>query len=165
MLALSSCSDKGTNPQDNPPKEFPIVINELMASNQKTIKSPSGDYSDWVELFNKADSAVSLSGLYLSDKISSTRKWIFPAGTIIEPKSYLLVWCDDDSLGAGLHATFKLSKEGEGVFLFDNVSNGNSLLDSTTFSEQDTDVSWGRLPNGSGSFVKLPNPTPGFKNE
>jgi hypothetical protein len=40
----------------------PLRINELMAKNHATIRSPTGAWSDWVELYNPLDHAVSLEG-------------------------------------------------------------------------------------------------------
>lgn len=164
-LQLSSCKDNSTSPNTPEKKNYPVVINELMASNELTIKDPQGKYEDWVELYNTSDVAVNLDTCYLSDKIDNPTKWRFPTGTIIEPKGYLMVWCDEDSLDAGLHADFKLAKEGEGVYLFTKEATGNVMLDSTSFGELDKDVSWGRLPNGTGSFKSFTTPTPGGENK
>jgi hypothetical protein len=63
-----------------------------------------------------------------------------------------------------LHANFKLSGEGEYIGLYDNGENANALIDAIEFGVQQTDVSYGRLPNGSGPFQFLV-PTPGSMNE
>jgi hypothetical protein len=48
-----------------------------------------------------------------------------------------------------LHANFKLSADGEGVFLYDN---NQFLLDSVTFGPQVQDKSLARIPNGTGNW-------------
>jgi hypothetical protein len=40
-----------------------------------------------------------------------------------------------------------------------------SIVDSTTFGAQQTNVSMARIPNGTGPFVEDTTPTPGVNNE
>ena len=144
-----------------------VVINELMADNDTTIADPQGDYDDWLELYNLTDSPVMLTGMYLSDKEDNLTKWEFPENTEIPANGYLIVWLDEDhddeDATEGLHANFKLSKGGEIVMLVDTDANGNQVLNSIAFGEQDTDVAFGRLPNGTGEF-RVVQATPGAAN-
>lgn len=144
-----------------------VVINELMADNDNVVMDPQGDHDDWVELFNRTDSLVDLTGMYLSDKEDNPTKWQFPDGTQIAANGYLIVWCDeqhdDPETTEGLHSNFKLSKSGEAVLLVDTDANGNTILDSIVFDEQGTDVSYGRFPNGTGDF-QIVAATPGEAN-
>ena len=143
----------------------PVVINELMADNDNIIADPQGDYDDWLELHNLTDNAVLLTGMYLSDKEGEPTKWQFPENTEIPANGYLIVWLDENGEDApdGLHANFKLSKGGETVMLVDTDARGNTVLDSVTFGEQETDVAFGRLPNGTGDFQVVES-TPGAEN-
>ena len=68
-----------------------IRINEIMSSNASTIADEEGDYSDWIELYNDSDEAVSLEGWGLSDNPGKPYKWVFPAVTL-SAGEYLLVW-------------------------------------------------------------------------
>ena len=141
-----------------------VVINELMADNDNVIADPQGDYDDWLELHNLTDSPVVLTGMYLSDKEDEPTKWQFPENTEIPANGYLIVWLDEDlDDPEGLHADFKLSKGGEAVLLVDTDANGNQVLDSITFGEQETDVAFGRLPDGTGEFQVI-QATPGAEN-
>jgi hypothetical protein len=143
----------------------PVVINELMADNDEIIADPQGDYDDWLELHNLTDNAVLLTGMYLSDKEDEPTKWQFPENTEIPANGYLIVWLDENGEDApdGLHANFKLSKNGETAMLVDTDARGNTVLDSVTFGEQETDVAFGRLPNGTGAFQVVES-TPGAEN-
>ncbi|MEM8888196.1 MAG: CotH kinase family protein [Bacteroidota bacterium] len=127
-----------------------VVINEFCAScdSLSGIADANGEYDDWIELYNTTQSEIDLSNAYLSDKISNPQKWSFPAGTTLGPQSYLIVWADDDEGQDGLHANFKLSKAGESIILMDN----NTVLDSLTFTAQNTNRTFARKPNGSGNF-------------
>ena len=143
----------------------PVVINELMASNTKGLADPQGENDDWIELHNVSDYAVNLSGMYLSDTQNNPRKWQFPDDTQIAPGGYLIVWADEDgNAEPGLHANFKLSKNGEMVMLVDTDQRGNQVLDVIKFKTQGEDVALGRVPNGTGNFTSLGG-TPGTRNQ
>ena len=145
-------------------KDTPIVINELMASNTNSLTDPQGQYEDWLELHNLTSSVVSLSGMYLTDKIDNLKKWAFPENTTISAHGYLLVWLDEDGKAdGGLHANFKLSRNGETVMLVDTDARDNQVLDSVTFDKQEKDVAFGRWPNGSGKLKQVQT-TPGKEN-
>lgn len=145
-------------------KESLIVINELMAANTKSLADPQGQYEDWLELHNLSDTAVNLTGMYLTDKIDNPKKWAFPADTTIPAHGYLLVWLDEDGKAeAGLHANFKLSRNGETVMLVDTDARGNQVLDTVAFEKQEKDVALGRWPNGRGKLKQVQT-TPGKEN-
>jgi len=143
-----------------------VVINELIASNSSIIKSPLGEYSDWIELYNRSEEDVNLSGMFLSDKLDNPRKWQFPQNTIIKAGEYLIVWADGNAEQAGgLHTNFSLSANGEAVILSDIDANGNRLLDTVVFGALGRDIAYGRFPNGTGSFTHEILPTPGSENK
>ena len=145
-------------------KESPVVINELMAANTKSLTDPQGQYEDWLELHNLTDKTVNLTGMYLTDKIDNLKKWAFPENTTIPAYGYLIVWLDEDgNAELGLHANFKLSRNGETVMLIDADTRGNQVLDQVAFEKQEKDVALGRWPNGSGILKPLQT-TPGKEN-
>ena len=142
-----------------------IVINELMASNHTAMRDPQGRYDDWIELLNISEQEVDLSGMYLTDKKDNPRKWAFPKGTTLGPGAYIIVWADEEGhANPGLHANFKLGKDGETVMLIDADARGNAMLDSVTFGKQRDDAAFGRLPDGKGAFRTL-QATPGGTNK
>lgn len=142
-----------------------VVINEFMADNATTITNSLGEYADWIELKNLTDSAVSLTGKYLTDNANNPRKWAFPSGTSIPANGYLLIWADENgSLPTGLHASFKLSKSGEQILLIDTDANNNQVLDAIMFGAQTTDVSYGRTAADADVWGSM-TPTPGAANE
>jgi hypothetical protein len=145
-------------------KEVSVVINELMATNTKSIVDPQGDHEDWLELYNITDKPVLLSGMYLTDKIDNLKKWEFPENTTIQPHGYLIVWLDEDGKAKkGLHANFKLSANGETVMLVDTDAHGNQVIDTISFGKQKKDTAFGRLPNATGAFQTV-QMTPGTQN-
>lgn len=127
-----------------------IAINECMASNSGIITDEAGETEDWIELYNLTQADINMTGFTISDKIDNPSKFTFAEGTVIPANGYLIVWADEDKSQGPLHANFKLSADGEGVFLYDN---NQYLLDSVTFGIQVQDKSVARIPNGTGNWL------------
>ena len=136
-----------------------LVINEFMASNDQTVADQDSEYDDWIELYNTTDTDLQMAGYYLSDDVQDPFKWQIP-GTTIKAYSYLIIWADNDTLQQGLHTNFKLSASGEELIL-SNAS--GEIVDQVLFSNQSTDISYGRNPNGTGIFTAM-SPTFAAKN-
>jgi len=60
-----------------------------------------------------------------------------------------------------LHTNFKISKEGESIYLFNAAS---ELIDSSKALAVDDDTSFGRFEDGDSSWFYFNQPSPGFKN-
>jgi len=129
-----------------------LVVNEFMASNSTAVADQDGEYDDWIELYNNSQEEIALEGLFLSDNPENITKWPFP-DTNIMANEYIIVWADEDGSQEGLHANFKLSAAGESIFL---AQSSDELIDMVEYGEQTTDISTGRWPNGTGSFIKMP---------
>ena len=137
-----------------------IVINEFMAANVSTIPDQDGEYDDWVEIYNNSSAAINMTGYNISDKPDNLDKWTFP-DTTIQAGGYIVVWCDEDSSQAGLHANFKLSATlGEEILLSDPSLD---IIDDVVFGPQKADTTTGRFPNGAGPFIEM-RPTFGAEN-
>ena len=142
----------------------PIVINEIMASNTKSLRDPQKEFDDWIELHNVSDRQIDLSGMYLSDKKENPRKWTFPDNITLPAGGYLILWADEDvDDDPGIHLNFKLSNGGEWLILMDRDERGNRLLDSIEFGKQRRDTPIGRFPDGTGDFRPM-RMSPGEKN-
>jgi len=140
-----------------------IIINELLAKNNSTNTDDSGEYDDWVELYNPTSQDIFLSGMYLTDSPKNLTKWQFPFGGVaIAANGFLLVWCDIDTDQMGIHSNFKLDGDGEFIALV--ASDGATIIDSLSFGAQSIDISYGRNPNGENSWQYFSEPTPGFSN-
>jgi len=127
-----------------------LVINEFMASNNEDsgIVDPNGQSEDWIELYNNSDVIIDLTHFYLSDN-TDPFKWQFPIGTTINPDEYLIIWGDKDEMELGLHANFKISKQGGIITL---THEDRTLIDEVVYEEQTTNLSYARIPNGLGYF-------------
>lgn len=143
VLILSGCEKKYAE------DESKVVINEIMPSNLSTVADPSGEYDDWIEIFNKTSEEQDISGWYLSDSKSNYTKFRFPAHTKISAHGFLIIWVDQDTTQTGLHAGFKLSAGGEKVVL--SYSDGNKA-DLAEYPASSLELSYSRNPDGSGTF-------------
>lgn len=137
-----------------------LVINELMARNNTTATDSAGQYEDWLELYNTSNQAIDISGYYLTDNENNLAKWQFPQGTIINANDYLIVWADEDQSQGKLHTNFKFSATGEQVIL---LNAAGELISKVAFGPQNIDVSFARIPNGTGAF-SAQFPTFGINN-
>ncbi|KAA3613326.1 MAG: T9SS C-terminal target domain-containing protein [Calditrichaeota bacterium] len=139
-----------------------LVINEFLASNDSVNLDIDGEASDWLELFNFGEATVNLAGLSLTDDPAIPDKWLFP-DQVIEPQNHLLIWASGKDLKqVELHTNFKLNAGGEFIGLY--AADG-SAIDSLTFTDQSTDVAFGRFLDGSKNWQFLPTPTPGETNQ
>ena len=144
----------------NEVQEGDLVINEFLASNDASNADENGDFDDWIEIFNTTSNDLSMEGLFLSDDPANLQKWDLPSVTI-PAGGYKLIWADEDGADGELHANFKLSAGGESIHF---SREDGTILDEVTFGEQTADVSYGRLPNGTGPFTDL-SPTPKANND
>lgn len=136
-----------------------IVINEVCCWNETIVKDASRNFSDYIELYNAREEAVSLQGWYLSDDKDQLDQARLPDLTI-EPKGYLLFYAngedeDEDSL------PFRLSSEGEMVFLSDPEGR---LVDSVIVPKLRADTVYARKTDGHKEWARM-EPSPEESNE
>jgi len=170
----------------------PIMISEFMADNES--KSPlefgeildgHGDSSDWIEIHNRSDRIIDISGWYLTDDADQKTKWQFPYGMselVLQPGDFLLVFASGKTSAEHpgnypyvdpdgyFHTNFKLSKEGEYLGLidtdgttaiheYDHVDLGENKYG---YPEQREDISYGSYDDEPRYFAE---PTPGTANK
>jgi hypothetical protein len=126
-----------------------VVINEVLSSNTSDASDEQGEHEDWIELYNRGNTAVDLSGYYLTDNQWNLTKWEIPSGTVIGADDYLIVWADEDSAQGPMHANFKLSASGETVSLINALG---QIADEVVFATIGSDMGYARRPNGTGPF-------------
>ena len=119
----------------------PIKINE--------VESNSGDPGDWVELFNPSASPVAIGGLIFRDN-DDTHTYVIPIGTTVAANGYYLI--EETAIGFGLGGA-------DSARLFD----GTQLLDSYAWTAH-ASTTYGRCPNGTGSFTTNAQSTKGAAN-
>ncbi|MBE5804193.1 MAG: hypothetical protein E7316_06750 [Clostridiales bacterium] len=136
-----------------------LRISEMMPSNRTAVPDENGSYSDWVEIWNSADTPINIKGVGLSDRSDSIR-FIFPEMTL-QPDERVTVFCSDTNaaeVGKPFHAKFKLSSVGETVYLYDPNA---YLIDSASNPIMASDESWALM---DGSFASTAFYSPGYEN-
>ncbi|HPO56049.1 MAG: T9SS type A sorting domain-containing protein [Ignavibacteriales bacterium] len=114
---------------------------------------------DWIEIFNPSSASLDITGYKIYDnggQAGTKPKKLFPAGSIIPSKGFLVIVTDDaDASGFGI------SSGGEKVWFED--ANG-VLIDSVQIAAMDTNQSFGRNPDGAFAWMLLSPRTPGSSN-
>lgn len=141
-----------------------LYINEFLADNENDIVDTAGNHEDWIEIYNDDTIAVDIGGLYMTDDLSVPLNWkipdTLPGETTIQPGGYLRLWADDDTEEGVLHLGFKLGAGGEAIGIVQLEDTLIHYIDSTTYSAQITDVSFGRFPDGSPNWEFMATTTP-----
>ena len=95
-----------------------LIINEIMSSNSQ-LYPVSGKCYDMVEIKNNGQTPIDLSGYTLSDKRSEPQRYAFPA-VVLQPGEYYVVYCSGKPELGAAHTSFKLSADGETIYLSAN---------------------------------------------
>ena len=141
--------------------DFPVIISEVMSNNTSTLQDQYGEYPDWIELYNRSDSEVDLSGWGLTDNTNELGRWRFPS-TTLSPGEYLTVYAsgrDSTASKKKMHTDFSLGAEGDIVVLTDPSGN---VADYCGLPYLRAGISYGRQPENG--FVYCDQPTPGAAN-
>ena len=127
-----------------------LVVNEIAAQ---------GDPLDWFELYNSSGSHLALANFVMADDLSDREKRVaFPADVVIPPGGYLRVELDKDGWPG-----FALGRDEElGIWTADGA-----LVAQVDWAEEQADAgtSYARVPDVTGDFQTVRNPTPGAANQ
>ena len=139
-----------------------VVINEYCSSTSIHQDEDKAN-SDWIELYNAGESAVSLKGWHLSDKGDNLAKWTFPDVTL-EPKAFMTVYASSKNravAGKPLHTNFNLSADGEAIYLSDA---GGNIIHKTDSISMPNNASRGLFPDGGDKWFFFADATPAASN-
>ncbi|MFK7904150.1 MAG: CotH kinase family protein [Chitinophagales bacterium] len=140
-----------------------LRINEFMVSNKETIVDEFGEYDDWIELYNSGEEPIFLGDKFLSDNLGNPNKWQLPDMTLA-PKDFLLIWADNQTEQGTFHADFKLNKDSDAIGLFDTKESGFAVIDSFSYENLESDITYGLETDGEGSFTELATSSPNGTN-
>jgi hypothetical protein len=151
-MAGAPGGDGGMGGTGGEPADGVVVLNEVKGQ---------GDGDDYIELFNRGPGNADLGGYGIAD---ASNTFLIPSATILEPGEYLLLLLGRSDLVGNFtcftpnpcfHASWGVAQDGEMVYL---RSATNAVIDSTEYPDQTgpnglaNGQSWGRLPNGTGTF-------------
>ncbi len=143
-----------------------LYINEFMASNDVSFPGPQGDYPDWIEIYNAGSEAVMLGGYYMSDILDDPAALFqipetYPDSVTVPAGGFIVFYANKGEESSVMNLNFKLSGGGEAIGLWNPAS---EVLDELTYTEQTTDVSYGRYPDGTDTWGFMVDITPGSSN-
>lgn len=96
-----------------------LVISEIMASNQNAVPDENGEFSDYIEVWNRGDTDVNINGVGLSDREDRVR-FLFP-NVVLAADARVVVFASGRSqndVTKPFHANFKVSATRETISLF-----------------------------------------------
>jgi hypothetical protein len=116
------------------------------------VESNGGVPGDWVEFVNTSAQPVDLSGYVFRDNVDGPG-YVLPSGTVIPANGFLVL--DEAQFGFGLGAADAARLFGPG---------GVTLVDSYSWTVHAT-TSYGRCPDGTGTFTTTTTVTKGAAND
>ena len=146
-------------------------VTYMRSSTTKSDRPYDADLGSWIELYNKSDSAVNLSGFSISDNERKPRKWVFPDGTSIAGKGYLVLQLEGSLPREGqtdkdvtaeqrlFELNFDIASTGESIFLYDA---SGEMIDRVSVPAARSCVSYGR--DATGAWKLFDTPTEGAAN-
>lgn len=147
LMIFASCVD---DEEYEPPtaETGDVVLNEIMS------KDPVTDL-DWIELYNKSDVEVDISGFLVNDKTTPDGGYEIPAGTKIAANGFFV-------LNEGEDFTFGISSGGEDVSLGD--ADGKLIDQVFCPASQQDGTSFSRVPDGGDIWLNGTEATPDAPN-
>lgn len=140
--ALTCCSDNldmvTSEPEPSPePTVFartaPVIFTEIAPQNLD-FEDEDGDKSDWVEIFNPADTAVNLAGFSFSNSMTEPKKWTF-GNVEIAPQQFLIVYFSGKDRADYILPSDSTSMIGRGAWSWsDSQSDPAGTSEATTWA-------------------------------
>lgn len=133
-------------------KQYPggIIFNEILPSPEG-----SDETEEWIEIFNKNDFAVDLTGWQIKDIAGKIKNYTFPENSIINERKYLVLKRPETKI--------TLNNDSDGLELIKpdgNVTNKVSFEKSVTgasYNLTDSDWQWSNaLTPGSENIIQNP---------
>ncbi len=153
----------GGSPGAADPAPLGVVINEVLAHTDEP-------ELDTIELHNTNETAIDVSGWYLSDSAADFFKFAIPQGTVI-PAGGFVTFDESDFNPTPLTPgpkDFALSgSHGDSIWLIQANANGDTVLalsDHVEIGPTFNGVTLGRKPGGTGRLVPLAQPSLGAAN-
>ena len=143
-VCTTGCKDDSEEDLNVGPSDVAgVFINEVCSSG-----------TDWVELYNASEEAVSLAGFHLQDSKGAEEEYVFPAGSSIAARSYLVLEKDVDF-------AFGISGDGDEIKLLDA---SYKEVDATVVPVLEDGQTWARTTDGGTQWATMAAGTKGQDN-
>ena len=131
---------------------FILAINPLDIVINEILPSPEGEDAkeEWIEIFNRGDSEIDLSGWRIADIGGKTNTYIFPAGTKIAVRGFLILPRPTSKI--------TLNNDSDGLNL---IQPDGKTIDSVNYQKAPQGESFNRTESG---WVWSKTLTPGATN-
>ena len=145
------------NPTPGATNETSTLFSDVCINEFQSTSDFGGPNDDWVEIYNRGETAYDLSGCFLSDERGNNDKWTFPTGnqSVLEPGHYLVIYEDELKFG--------FASEGDDVIML-TAPDTTTGLDFYDFDAQIADHSEGRYPDGVGIWQRFDKVSRGEAN-
>ena len=133
-----------------------LLFSEVMAGNSKTLFDETKKTPDWIELYNASNTDFNLNGYSLTDSLKDIKKYVFP-DVILPAGGCLLLYASETygSIGSVESIGFKLSKEGEALYLLDRNDN---IIAQQAIPSLDSDISYALRSDGTYGYCASATP-------
>ncbi len=151
---------------------FPTLrLNEVLPINATGIRDAAGDRDPWIELVNDGTEPIALAGLFLSDDSSVLNKWVFPAGRVLGPGEFVVIFADDEpaeTTAGEFHSNFRLpnAPRSSVKIMLSRMQRGvPAVVDLVSFTVTQADMAFARIPDAdTATGVVTALTTPGAAN-
>ena len=147
----------------------PLWLNEVQSANTTGPTDSASQHDPWVEIYNAGTNVEVLDGLYLANDYTKLTQWAFPAGAVLQPGEFKLIWVDGetnpnhcDGMACQLPHQFL---HGLGCFGADSRWDC-PVVDYLNYSGLASGQSYGDFPDGQPFERRIffTTPTPGAAN-
>ena len=133
-----------------------LIITEVLPSNSSFL-AVGGKYYDIVEVMNNSDKTLDLSEYTLTDKRKEPERYRFPKVNL-KPGEFYVVYCSGDTSLGENHTSFKISANGENVYLAKDKQLFDAIMVPSDVAKNE---SYGRTGK---QFFYYAVPSPGSEN-
>ena len=133
---------------------FPALwLNEVLPNNVAGPLDNNGEKDPFIELYNAGTAPIDLSSYFLSDNYTNLTQWQFPTGTVVAPKSFLVVWADGQpaqSVAGIPHTSFRLNSASGSIALSRKQGSPSlpAVMDYINYNQVSPGRSFGSYPDG-----------------
>lgn len=140
----------------------PVRINEVQKTNRTGVIDGDGDRGEWAELHNFMDTAVPLTGYFLSDDADALYKWALP-DVVMPAGGYIIVFLsgkDRTDQSGELHASFRLSAGENALYLTCTDGMRRQMMPLDNLDGYNISIGL----DEAGNIRYFSQPTPGCRN-